>query len=1222
MAERALHHMQQILDTIPLLHKMEYAMAIRMVPHLVRLESDPTRFLRYTNWDAHAAAHKLVAYWKCRVTVFGQDRAYLPLTLWTLSAERSGVNSHGGTESALSKEDVALIEGGFIAYADYPPFRAESTVHDIGITKTVVVFDESRRNSDDWDVRLRASFYHAHCIAENPISQTEGCVVLCIVQSPEYYDHHTMECLSMLLETFPVRLKAWHTFDCSSLSISSLSSSSALLRQGYLFAYFEIFLDLLNEYTTHHYSVGEHSCLLLSSATSSSSPSRSATTKMYTPDEIRWELETEHEFTAEEIPGLLGGCWTYNAFNAWLLQRMHYERSRYCVGDDGDVGARQGSQEHDSGGGLFEEPMTGVASYTGHHDRRPRYTTGRSSKRSKRDQHAPQSTYAGDGQGKEEEGKGAKPRANDQKHVSLEEPKQEDTQEIEKDGSLEDLMKKFQQLMFSDSPSPAALAKDSQKQMLAPQTSAYASRPIPPSKSRVFEHQQPEEQRVAIGTYAMPSASPVSSLLSRMNLLHPIALLEKAIDAIPINSKVELMTALQVAPRLVAHESDPMRFLLFHDCDAQRAAEGLAYYWKTRHEWFGDRAYLPITKFASGGSAANGGVSNDGALTTEDISLLRSGFVVIVGTDRQGSPVLIMDSSRRNTTSTTARFRATFYVFQLLSEYRTSQTQGAVVFNIMQSNNIDKVSTKSMQMVMKTFPTKFKSVHSIDCMEKSNLFYRGFVQGMLGIIARFFSLTKVHFYTSQSPQERERNVKIWEAEHGLTRDLLPGSIGGTWQYEKCDELIVQRTQEEKQLHLFDVHMNDRSLAIASNSISPVPLSAPIPTTYQPLGTGSPSLPVAQESMIVDGIGYSTSTDEIAYSTSTDSQKFPENVQSLEKEMRHLSVHETKAFKDALQRAKPQIWEEECNPELFHRVEKLDTRKAAERMAKYWQLRSQTFGQKQYDLLTQTGEDALGQTDRKALATGFLTLLPTDTNGQSVLFVDLSRLGSKVVSRDSNRCLFYMMSLMTENEKSQTDGVILLHWVVPPDFALIDVCFLEALIKALPLKLHRIHLISFDNIPDDFVLLPVCGSEFYTHSGTCKETLCSELELFGMKKAGLPKVVNGDWGYEKFVQWQELRTRVEWKIPAGLSGRDCIDVASFPAMKPYTVLDEEKERQRRLNLIRFRRRQNRERVEIAMLEEACDELVKEQKELLKENRDLETRYSTASTIMNNENEMMA
>ncbi len=209
----------------------------------------------------------------------------------------------------------------------------------------------------------------------------------------------------------------------------------------------------------------------------------------------------------------------------------------------------------------------------------------------------------------------------------------------------------------------------------------------------------------------------------------------------------------------------------------------------------------------------------------------------------------------------------------------------------------------------------------------------------------------------------------------------------------------------------------------------------------------------------------------------------------------------------------------------------------------------------------------------------------------------------------------MMSLLTENEKSQTDGAILLHRVDPPDFALIDLAFLEALVKALPLKLSRIHLVSYDNIPVDSILSRVrCCGEVYIHSGNGKETLCSELELFGMKRSGLPKFVNGDWGYEKFVQWQELRTRIEWKIPAGLSGRDSTDMASFPAMKPYTIVKEEKERQRRLNLIRFRRRQNRERVDIAMLEENRTELEKEQKELLEENRDLETRYATASSFL--------
>jgi len=56
--------------------------------------------------------------------------------------------------------------------------------------------------------------------------------------------------------------------------------------------------------------------------------------------------------------------------------------------------------------------------------------------------------------------------------------------------------------------------------------------------------------------------------------------------------------------------------------------------------------------------------------------------------------------------------------------------------------------------------------------------------------------------------------------------------------------------------------------------------------------------------------------------------------------------------------------------------------------------------------------------------------------------------------------------------------------------------------------------------------------------------------------------------KKFVQWQELHTRIEYKIPAGLSGRDFTDMVSFPAMKPYTIVENAKERQRRLNLICF------------------------------------------------------
>jgi len=214
-------------------------------------------------------------------------------------------------------------------------------------------------------------------------------------------------------------------------------------------------------------------------------------------------------------------------------------------------------------------------------------------------------------------------------HMMDDSQQQDEGGENEQDGSLEDMMKQFQQLLFHDSSgTPEVLPQSSQQHSLV-----------------------------------RPTGSP---FMSRMNILHPVALLEKALDAIPMNEKVAFMTALRVAPRLVARESDPMRFLVFHQYDTLRAAENLVKYWKLRHEWFGDRAYLPMAMLSSGGNDGHVlGGNDDGALTVEDICLFRSGYLVIVGTDRQGSPVLVLDVLRRNSLSADSRFRVAFYVFQV-----------------------------------------------------------------------------------------------------------------------------------------------------------------------------------------------------------------------------------------------------------------------------------------------------------------------------------------------------------------------------------------------------------------------------------------------------------------------------------------------------------------------------------------------------------------------------
>lgn len=55
---------------------------------LVMTESDPAQFLRCDNLDKVLAAQRLVRYWKVRLSLFGEDRACLPMALELEGATR------------------------------------------------------------------------------------------------------------------------------------------------------------------------------------------------------------------------------------------------------------------------------------------------------------------------------------------------------------------------------------------------------------------------------------------------------------------------------------------------------------------------------------------------------------------------------------------------------------------------------------------------------------------------------------------------------------------------------------------------------------------------------------------------------------------------------------------------------------------------------------------------------------------------------------------------------------------------------------------------------------------------------------------------------------------------------------------------------------------------------------------------------------------------------
>jgi hypothetical protein len=337
-----------------------------------------------------------------------------------------------------------------------------------------------------------------------------------------------------------------------------------------------------------------------------------------------------------------------------------------------------------------------------------------------------------------------------------------------------------------------------------------------------------------------------------------------------------------------------------------------------------------------------------------------------------------------------------------------------------------------------------------------------------------------------------------------------------------------------------------------------------------------------------------------------------------KAIEQLPQDEKASYIEALEKAPAQVWKEESNPDAFLRVADFHAYFAAKQICRYWQLRSKIFGPKRFDSLYQTGENALGTRELKVLQSGSIILLPKDAQGCPVLSIDGSCIEKRrhwIEARD--RCIFYMFSLLAEDAMSQREGAVLLYKMDSPPFHSLDVAFLERLATSLPLLFNAVHLLSYEPISHNVESQINFGYETYVHVGSSNDELASQLEEFGMNKAGLPKYLNGKWGLSKYLRWQEFRTRMEFKIPLCFGLRKHLEIYDeFPAIKAYSLLPENKktERNRRLNVVHCRRKRDQKRVKSDALEEEYTDLKGEHIGLLEDNRRLEDLVRTAVAMV--------
>jgi len=247
--------------------------------------------------------------------------------------------------------------------------------------------------------------------------------------------------------------------------------------------------------------------------------------------------------------------------------------------------------------------------------------------------------------------------------------------------------------------------------------------------------------------------------------------MESAISLLPDRDKAALLEARRVAPELAEKEAPPLRFLLFEDYNAWDAARRLAAYWAARKRIFAERAFLPMN------------CTGEGTLSREDVTVLRSGYILLLPNDAHGRPVLCGDPARRGDHARMPRLRIAFYMFSILSENEAAQKEGIVLLAILKKRpHLDPTVREVSNLVLDTLPLRVHRTHLV-CppLHSNTTFLESLVPLCLKLFGPFIK-KRASVHVTDTKEELFEKLKAV----GLRETGLPECIGGKWSYEQFD----------------------------------------------------------------------------------------------------------------------------------------------------------------------------------------------------------------------------------------------------------------------------------------------------------------------------------------------------------------------------------------------------------------------------------------------------
>jgi hypothetical protein len=423
--------------------------------------------------------------------------------------------------------------------------------------------------------------------------------------------------------------------------------------------------------------------------------------------------------------------------------------------------------------------------------------------------------------------------------------------------------------------------------------------------------------------------------------------LDHALHLISTDEKAVFLEAKALVPQLVENESHPLQVLQFEKYDAVAAAYRLVRYWARRKALFGDRAFLPLTQ------------TGNGALTKDDIKVLNTGWIALLPNDEEGRPVICFDRSRLDVSmfKGPSRARNLFYILTVASQNSMAREEGGIYVGIFGKQSVEYDPDFFRFFADFIFDRAGSTLFRL---KRIHIVCTGASLGMRRLFGTFLPKfrhilgkktgRKMLVHTADSELGLIEELELYE----LNRRNLPSSIGGGWSYSSFSGWQVDMVAKEN---------------IANSNLL---------ASLQQTGANNASL----EQLELEAPRNAANSSEARTASRKCLSDLIDAIQLLPEE-------EKAAFMEASTTA-PHLVEIESDATRFYQITDYNNWSAAHRIVYYWKKRKALFGDRAFLPMNQTGEGTLNRDDIAMLSSGGIIVLPRDSHGRSVVFIDSMR----------------------------------------------------------------------------------------------------------------------------------------------------------------------------------------------------------------------------------------